>query len=119
VPVLAGAAAFGVCDTLGRPAGLACRPAEAKTFYGTIAVAMLVSIGLNAIPIDPIKALFWSAVINGLVAVPIMALILIMSRRPTNVGQFRLPGTLTVIGWAATVFMALIAVAMMWTWIHG
>jgi Mn2+/Fe2+ NRAMP family transporter len=117
--VLAGAAAFGVCGTLGRPSGLACRPAEAKTFYGTIAVAMLVGIGLNAVAIDPIKALFWSAVINGLVAVPIMALILIMSRRQANVGQFRLPGTLTVIGWAATVFMTLIAAAMMWSWISG
>jgi NRAMP (natural resistance-associated macrophage protein)-like metal ion transporter len=119
VPVLAGAAAFGVCGTLGRPAGLACRPAEAKTFYGTIAVAMLVGIGLNAVAIDPIKALFWSAVINGLVAVPIMALILIMSRRHANVGPFRLPGVLTVIGWAATGFMALIAVAMVWSWLAG
>jgi NRAMP (natural resistance-associated macrophage protein)-like metal ion transporter len=119
VPVLAGAAAFGVCGTLDRPAGLARRPAEAKTFYGTIAVAMLVGIGLNAVAIDPIKALFWSAVINGLVAVPIMALILVMSRRHANVGQFRLPGLLTVIGWAATGFMALIAVAMVWSWVAG
>ena len=72
MPVLAGAAAFGVCGTLNRPAGLACKPLEAKTFYGVIAAAMIVGIGLNAVAIDPIKALFWSAVINGLVAMPIV-----------------------------------------------
>jgi Mn2+/Fe2+ NRAMP family transporter len=116
VPVLAGAAAFGVCGILGRPAGLACRPAEARTFYGTIIGAMLIGIALNAAAIDPIKALFWSAVINGLVAVPIMALIMILSGRAAVVGRFRLPRTLRCLGWAATAFMGLIAVAMVWSW---
>jgi NRAMP (natural resistance-associated macrophage protein)-like metal ion transporter len=116
VPVLAGAAAFGVCGTLDRPAGLACKPAEAKTFYGVIAAAMIVGIGLNAVSIDPIKALFWSAVINGLVAVPIMALIMILSRRCAVVGEFQLPRGLAALGWVATGFMALIAAAMVWTW---
>ncbi len=117
MPVLAGAAAFGVCGTLNRPAGLACKPVEAKTFYGVIAAAMIVGIGLNAVAIDPIKALFWSAVINGLVAVPIMALITILSRRRAVVGEFLLPRGLTALGWAATGFMALIAAAMVWTWL--
>lgn len=116
VPVLAGAAAFGVCGTLGKPAGLACRPAEAKTFYGTIFGAIVIGIALNTAAIDPIKALFWSAVINGLVAVPIMTLIMIMSGRVAVVGEFRLPRLLTLLGWTTTTFMGMIAVAMVWSW---
>jgi len=116
VPVLAGAAAFGVCGTIGRPAGLACRPAEAKTFYGTIFGAIAVGIALNTAAIDPIKALFWSAVINGLVAVPIMALIMILSGRTAVVGEFRLPRVLGLLGWATTAFMSVIAAAMIWNW---
>ncbi|MGO4129690.1 NRAMP family divalent metal transporter [Inquilinus sp. YAF38] len=100
-----------------RQAGLACKPAKAKTFYGVIAAAMIVGIGLNAVSIDPIKALFWSAVINGLVAVPIMALIMMLSRRRAVVGEFRLPKGLAILGWIATGFMALIAAAMVWTWV--
>ncbi|WP_343714835.1 Nramp family divalent metal transporter [Inquilinus sp.] len=117
VPVLAGAAAFGVCGTLGRPAGLACRPVEAKTFYGTIFWAMVVGVGLNTVAIDPIRALFWSAVVNGLVAVPIMTLIMIMSGRPAIVREFQLPRPLSLLGWATTVFMAAIAAVMVWSWL--
>jgi NRAMP (natural resistance-associated macrophage protein)-like metal ion transporter len=116
VPVLAGAAAFGVCGTLGQPAGLACRPTEAKAFYGTIFGAIVIGIALNSAAIDPIKALFWSAVINGLVAVPIMVLIMIMSGRTAVVGEFRLPRPLVLLGWTTTTFMGLIAVAMVWSW---
>ena len=75
-----------------------------------------VGIGLNAVAIDPIKALFWSALINGVVAVPNMALNTVLSRRRAVVGEFRLPRRLTALGWAATGFMALIAVPMVWTW---
>ena len=78
VPVLAGSAAY----ARGRGAGLAGRPgapaaASAKAFYATIAAATLIGVGVNFVALDPIKALFWSAVINGVVAVPLMVVMMI------------------------------------------
>src|SRR5260221_9438054 len=70
VPVLAGSAAYAVGEAMGWPSGLARQPGEAKAFYGVVAVAMLIGVAMNFLGINPIKALFWSAVINGLVAVP-------------------------------------------------
>ena len=78
VPVLAGLAAYALGEARRWPVGLARKPKQGKAFYATIAVAMLGGAALNFAPINPIKALFWSAVINGVVAVPVMAVMMLM-----------------------------------------
>lgn len=116
LPVLAGSAAYALGETLHWRVGLAQRPGRARAFYATVAVATLIGVGLNFTSLDPIKALFWSAVINGVAAVPIMAMIMLMGSRRTVMGQFTLSRVLTVLGWLATVVMAAAAVGMFATW---
>jgi NRAMP (natural resistance-associated macrophage protein)-like metal ion transporter len=112
IPVLAGSAAYAVGEALALPTGLARLPRKAKAFYATIAIATLLGVGINFSPLDPIKALFWSAVINGVVAVPVMAIIMAMAVQPKVMGQFILPLPLRVVGWLATSVMAAVVVAM-------
>ena len=104
VPVLAGSAAYAVAEAFHWRTGLNL-PDEGKKFYSIIAFATLGGVALNFTPIDPIKALFWSAVINGVIAVPIMAVMMILGGRENVMGQFTLKKRLTRIGWAATVVM--------------
>jgi Mn2+/Fe2+ NRAMP family transporter len=91
-------------------------PHDAKAFYGTIAVATLIGILINFVHLDPIKALFWSAVVNGVVAVPLMAVIMAMSRQPRVMGSFAIPRPLWAMGWLTTAVMAVVAAAMFATW---
>jgi Mn2+/Fe2+ NRAMP family transporter len=116
LPVLAGSAAYAIGEALGWRVGLAQRPGRAPAFYITIAVATMIGAGLNFSSLDPIKALFWSAVINGLAAVPIMAMIMLMASRKVVMGQFTLTRWLTGLGWIATAVMAAAAVGMFATW---
>jgi Mn2+/Fe2+ NRAMP family transporter len=115
IPVLAGSAAYAVGEALDWPVGLARLPHEAKAFYGTIVLATLIGIFINFVDIDPIKALFWSAVINGIAAVPLMVVMMIMSENPDVMGPFRLPKLLAWFGWLATAAMAATVLAMGWT----
>ncbi len=117
VPVLAGSAAYAVGEALEWPTGLGRRPLEAKAFYATIAAATLIGIGINFVPLDPIKALFWSAVINGVIAVPLMVVMMLMTARPAVMGRFTLPLPLLLMGWLATAVMAATVFAMIWTWL--
>ncbi len=112
VPVLAGSAAYAVCDTWNLPSGLEKKPHEARTFYGVIVAAMLVALGVLFSPLDPIKMLFWSAVINGVIAVPIMAAMMIVARRHRQMGVFVATPWQRLLGWAATVAMAAAVGAM-------
>ncbi len=112
LPVLAGSAAFAVGEAMGWHVGLARRLRRAPAFYATIAAATLVGVGLNFTPIDPIKALFWSAVINGVVAVPVMVMMMLLSSRTKVMGDFTVSLPLKAIGWIATAVMALAAVGM-------
>ena len=116
VPVLAGSAAYALGELAGWHVGLARRPVRARAFYGTIAVATVVGGGLNLLPIDPIKALFWSAVINGVVAVPVMAMMMHLSSHRAAMGDFAIGLPLRLVGWLATAVMAAAAVAMFATW---
>ena len=116
LPVLAGSAAYATGEALGWHVGLARRPGHARAFYGTIIAATALGAGLNAIGLDPVKALFWSAVVNGVVAVPVMASMLVLASRPAVMGAFTLGRTLRGLGWAATAVMAAAAVAMIVTW---
>jgi NRAMP (natural resistance-associated macrophage protein)-like metal ion transporter len=115
LPVLAGSAAYALGEARGWPVGLAREPRRAKAFYGTIAVATLIGAIMNFTPIDPIKALFWSAVVNGVAAAPIMAMMMILTMRSDIMGGFTLPRPLQAIGWLATVVMGLTIVAMIVT----
>ena len=116
VPVLAGSAAYAVGEAFGWRVGLAKRPGRAPAFYGVIALATLVGATLNVTPLDPIKALFWSAVINGVAAVPIMVMIMLMASRQEVMGAFALRPLLRIFGWLATAVMAIAAVGMFATW---
>jgi Mn2+/Fe2+ NRAMP family transporter len=116
LPVLAGSAAFAMGEAFGWHVGLARVPRRAKAFYGAIAVAIVIGMGVNFSSLDPIKALFWSAVINGVVAVPIMVMLMVLSSRMAIMGEFTLPLPLKIIGWAATVVMAIAAIGMLATW---
>jgi Mn2+/Fe2+ NRAMP family transporter len=116
VPVLAGSAAYALGEAFGWPTGLSRLPRDAKAFYGTIAVATLIGIFINFIDIDPIKALFWSAVLNGVVAVPLMAVIMIMARQKRVMGAFIVPRPLWAMGWLSTGVMATAVAAMFATW---
>jgi Mn2+/Fe2+ NRAMP family transporter len=113
VPVLAGSAAYGLGEARGWPIGLAREPKDAIAFYATIALATLIGSLINFLPIDPIKALFWSAVINGVVAVPIMAIMMIIATNPAIMGKFRISTPLQVVGWLATVVMAAATTGML------
>jgi Mn2+/Fe2+ NRAMP family transporter len=101
---------------MGWPAGLGREPHDAKAFYATIVVGTLIGVGFNFVHIDPIKALFWTAVINGVAAVPLMVVMMVMTRQPRVMGQFTLPRWLHVIGWVSTAAMTLAVVTMFVTW---
>ena len=112
VPVLASSAAYAVGEAAGFHVGLARKVGRAKVFYAVIAAATLIGALLNFTALDPIKALFWTAVINGVVAVPIMAMMLILADRRDVMGDFVLPPLLKAVGWLATVAMLLAAGGM-------
>jgi NRAMP (natural resistance-associated macrophage protein)-like metal ion transporter len=112
LPVLAGSAAYALGEALEWPVGLARKAKRAKAFYGTIAIATLLGALLNFSPIDPIKALFWSAVINGVVAVPVMVMMMLLASKKSVMGQFLLGPILKTLGWVATGVMLLAAVGM-------
>jgi Mn2+/Fe2+ NRAMP family transporter len=116
VPVLAGSGAYAIGEALGWTTGLDRQPLDAKAFYGTISASTLVGIGINFVGLDPIKALFWSAVINGVVAVPLMAIIMLMAMRRDVMGRFVLPRLLWAMGWLCTVIMAVVVAIMFATW---
>ena len=115
-PVLAGSAAYALGEALDWPTGLARRPLDAKAFYGAIAAATLIGVAINFVDLDPIKALFWSAVINGVVAVPLMVVIMLMAVQREVMGAFTLPRLLWVMGWLSTAVMTAAVVAMFLTW---
>ena len=112
VPVLAGSAAFAIGESRGWPCGLEHKPWEARGFYAIIGLATLLGIGIDWSPFDPIKALFWSAVVNGVIAVPIMAAMMLVVARHENMGRFTASQPLSFLGWAATAVMAAAVVAM-------
>jgi Mn2+/Fe2+ NRAMP family transporter len=105
VPVLAGSAAYAVSETFGWTEGLRRKPREAKAFYATIAVATLGGLALNLIGIDPMKALYWAAIINGSLAAPLMIVVMLIASNKRVMGGFAVKGGLAVGGWIATAVM--------------
>lgn len=112
IPVLAGSAAYAVGEALHWPVGLARKPRHAAAFYSVIALAGAIGIALNFTPVNPISALYWSAVINGVLAVPVMVLLMSIARRRDVMGRFVIGGRLCALGWIATIAMALCVIAM-------
>jgi NRAMP (natural resistance-associated macrophage protein)-like metal ion transporter len=115
VPVLAGSAAYAIAGTFRWSNSLEAKPAAAKRFYGIIAISTLLGVALCFTPIDPIKALYWSAVINGVLAVPIMAIMMMLAVRSDVMGRFVIGAGLKTLGWLCTGVMTLAAIAMFWT----
>jgi Mn2+/Fe2+ NRAMP family transporter len=117
LPALAGSAAYALGETLSWHVGLALLPPRAKAFYATIAVGMVLGVALNFTPIDPIKALYWSAVLNGVVAVPVMVTMMLLTMRRSIMSEFTLTLPLQIMGWLATATMAATVLAMVWSWL--
>ena len=113
VPVLAGSAAYAVAESFRWPIGLGLKLMEARGFYAIVIVATAIGVALDFTSIDPVKALIWSAVINGIIAVPIMAVMMLMAARPEIMGPFTIRRRLKVLGWLATGVMALAVTGML------
>ena len=113
IPVLAGSAAYAMGESFRWSASLEKRPHQAVAFYVTIAVATLAGVGLNFLRIDPIRALFWAAILNGMLAAPVMAVVMHMAASPKVMGKFTIPRYLRVGGWAATAVMLGVSVGVL------
>jgi len=112
VPVLAGSSAYAMAGAFQWKNSLERTPLDAKKFYAVIAISTVIGIALGFTPIDPIKALYWSAVINGVISVPIMLVMMLMAVKPDIMGKFVISTKLKLLGWLATAMMALVVVAM-------
>jgi Mn2+/Fe2+ NRAMP family transporter len=106
IAVLAGASAYAVCEGFGWAEGLDRSWSEARAFYGVIAAATAAGACLNLTAIDPVKALYWSAVLNGILAAPLMVTMLLIARNPRIMGTLVLPRSLTILGWLGAAAMA-------------
>jgi NRAMP (natural resistance-associated macrophage protein)-like metal ion transporter len=112
VPVLAGSGAYALCEAMDWKWGLERRASDARGFYGVIAVSVLAGLVIQYSPISPMKALFWSAVINGVVAVPLMVVIILLVSKKSVMGAFTAGRPIIILGWIATAVMGAAAVRM-------
>ena len=119
IPVLGGSVAYAVAETFRWPASLETKPRHATKFYATLAAAILGAIVLNFLRIDPIRALYWSAIVNGIVAVPLMFLLMSMATSRVVVGKFVLPVYFRIMGWIATIVMLAACVGFLWFSVRG
>jgi len=116
VPVLTGSAAYAVAETFDWPSGLDEKPRHAKKFYAVIAISTLIGVIINFAGINPISALFWTAVINGVVAPPLLVVVMLVANNKRVMGR-RTNGPVTnIIGWLAAVIMFAAAIGMFLTW---
>ena len=115
VPVLAGSAAYAVAETFRWPIGLGLPLLEARGFYAILIAATAIGVAVDFTEIDPIKALLWSAIINGVIAVPIMAVMMLLAVKPEVMGTFVVKRRLRALGWLSTGVMAAAVVAMLAT----
>ncbi|WP_246806380.1 NRAMP family divalent metal transporter [Rhizobium lusitanum] len=112
VPVLAGSAGYALAEAMGWKFGLERAPNDARGFYGVIAISVLLALIIQYSPITPMNALFWSAVINGLLAVPLIAVILLLAADPKVMGPYRIGAISSWIGWITVALMGVAAVMM-------
>jgi NRAMP (natural resistance-associated macrophage protein)-like metal ion transporter len=114
VPVLAGSTGYAIADSQGWKSGLDNMPWQARGFYAVIGAAMVLGLGIDYSPIDPIKALYWSAVLNGVIAVPMMAAMMYVAGHHGKMGEFRAGPVLGALGWLSTAVMAAAAITMIY-----
>jgi NRAMP (natural resistance-associated macrophage protein)-like metal ion transporter len=114
VPVLAGSTGYAVSEALGWKTGLDNMPWQARGFYAVIGAAVLLGLGIDWSPIDPIKALYWSAVLNGVIAVPMMAALMVVASNRRKMGEFRVGPVLGALGWISTAVMAAATITMIY-----
>jgi NRAMP (natural resistance-associated macrophage protein)-like metal ion transporter len=112
VPVLAGSAAYAVGEALRWPVGLARQPKAARAFYATLAIATALGTAINFTPVDPIRALYWSAVINDVMVAPIIVVMMNLASNPSVMGRFTLSLWLRTVGWITAAVMALCVVGL-------
>ncbi len=114
VPVLAGSAGYAIAESRGWKVGLDNMPWQARGFYTVIGAAVILGLGIDYSPLDPIKALYWSAVLNGVIAVPMMAAMMVVAGNRKKMGRFRVGRLLGGLGWISTAVMAAAAVTMIY-----
>ncbi|HXF79242.1 MAG TPA: divalent metal cation transporter [Usitatibacter sp.] len=112
IPVLAGSAAYAVAESRRWPIGLGLTLLEARGFYAILAAATLIGMIIDFTAVDPIKALVWAAIVNGVIAVPIMAVMMLLAANPKVMGGFPVSRRLSALGWFATLVMFAAVVAM-------
>jgi NRAMP (natural resistance-associated macrophage protein)-like metal ion transporter len=117
VPILAGSAAYAIGEGCKWPVGLSRKPRQATAFYSVLTAATMLGVGMTLSPIDPIKALYWSAVINGVVSVPVMSVVMVMTAERKVMGKFVVVGWLRWLGWASTAAMAACVGGMIVSWL--
>ena len=115
VPVLAGSTAYAIGEGRKWPVGLSRRPKQAVAFYGVLSLSAGLGIALNFTSLDPIKALYWSAVVNGVLAAPVMAMLMALVRRRRVMGELVVRGGLYWLGWTSTAAMALCTFGMIFS----
>jgi Mn2+/Fe2+ NRAMP family transporter len=113
IPVLAGSSAYAVCEIGGWSASLEHKPIRAKAFYAVITLGMVLGLAIDWSPINPMKALFWSAVINGIAAVPVLVGLMIVVSKREIMGEFVASPALKFFGWLATAVMSAAAIGML------
>ena len=114
IPVLAGSTGYAVAEAAGWKTGLDNMPWQARGFYSVIGAAVLLGLGIDWSPLDPIKALYWSAVLNGVIAVPMMAALMVVAGSRSKMGEFRAGWVLGGLGWLSTAVMAAAAITMLY-----
>ena len=119
IPVLAGSAAYGVAEAFGWPASLEAKVPAAAGFYTIIAAATVIGFALGFTGIDGIRMLVWSAVLNGIVAVPIMAMMMVVVANSKLMGRFKAGSWLIASGWMGTALMTLAVIALIWSSLTG
>jgi len=112
IPVLAGSAGYAIAESRGWKTGLDNMPWQARGFYAVIGAAVLLGLGIDYSPIDPIKALYWSAVLNGVIAVPMMAAMMVVAGNKRKMGRFAVGPVLGGMGWLSTAVMAAATITM-------
>ena len=115
IPVLAGSGAYAVAELFGWPSTLEAKFPEAVGFYTIISAATIIGFAMGFLPINPIQLLVWTAVINGMVAVPIMAMMMLIVTNQAAMGRFRARPSLAWAGWGATALMGFTAVSLLWS----
>jgi Mn2+/Fe2+ NRAMP family transporter len=116
VPVLAGSAGYAIGEARKWRSSLEHRPEDAVEFYSAIAITTVAGVGLNFVHMDPMRALYWAAILNGVVAAPLMAVILHLASSRSVMGKFAIPLYLRIGGWTATAIMFAVSVGALVTW---